>query len=60
MDLNEEPLKLHEENRGKIEVISKTKIKDMHDLAVVLHPWGSRTLQKDPSGCLPPIKRTLS
>jgi malic enzyme len=55
MDLNEESLKLHEENRGKIEVISKTKIKDMHDLAVVLHPWGSRTLQKDPSGCLSSI-----
>ena len=38
MNINEEALKLHEENRGKIEVISKTKIKDMHDLAVVYTP----------------------
>jgi malate dehydrogenase (oxaloacetate-decarboxylating) len=38
MNLNQESLKLHEENRGKIEVVSKTKIKDMHDLAVVYTP----------------------
>jgi malate dehydrogenase (oxaloacetate-decarboxylating) len=38
MDLNEESLKLQEENRGKIEAISKTKIKDTHDLAVVYTP----------------------
>ena len=38
MNINEESLKLHEENRGKIEVISKSKVKDMHDLAVVYTP----------------------
>ena len=38
MDIYEEALKLHEENKGKIEVVSKTKIKDMHDLAVVYTP----------------------
>ena len=35
MNINEEALKLHSDNKGKIEVVSKTKIKDMHDLAVV-------------------------
>jgi len=34
MNIYEESLKLHEENRGKIEVVSKTEVKDMHDLAV--------------------------
>jgi len=38
MNINEEALKLHEENRGKIEAISKTEVKDMHDLAVVYTP----------------------
>ncbi|MCG2821450.1 MAG: NAD-dependent malic enzyme, partial [Candidatus Atribacteria bacterium] len=38
MNIYEEALKLHEENRGKIEVISKIKVKDMHDLAVVYTP----------------------
>ncbi len=38
MNINEEALKLHLENKGKIEVVSKTKIKDMHDLAVVYTP----------------------
>ena len=46
MDLNEESLKLHEENRGKIEVISKTKIKDMHDLAVVYTPGVAELCRK--------------
>jgi malate dehydrogenase (oxaloacetate-decarboxylating) len=41
MDINQEALKLHSENRGKIEVVSKTEIKDMHDLAVVYTPGGS-------------------
>jgi len=35
MNLNEESLKLHEDNRGKIEVISKTEVKDMHDPTLV-------------------------
>ena len=38
MNIYEEALKLHEENKGKIEVISKTEVKDMHDLAVVYSP----------------------
>jgi malate dehydrogenase (oxaloacetate-decarboxylating) len=38
MNVNEESLKLHLENKGKIEVTSKTKIKNMHDLAVVYTP----------------------
>ena len=28
MNLNEESLKLHEENRGKTEVVSKTEVRD--------------------------------
>jgi len=32
MNLNEEALKLHEENRGKIEVISKTEVKDLPNI----------------------------
>ena len=38
MNIYEEALKLHEENKGKIEIISKTEVKDMHDLAVVYSP----------------------
>ncbi len=50
MDLNQEALKLHSENRGKLEVVSKTKIKDMHDLAVVYTPGVAepcRVINKD-------------
>src|SRR5665648_1123832 len=46
MNLNEESLKLHEENRGKIEVVSKTEIKDMHDLAVVYTPGVAEPCRK--------------
>ncbi|MBA7560464.1 NAD-dependent malic enzyme [Candidatus Atribacteria bacterium 1244-E10-H5-B2] len=46
MNLNEEALKLHEENRGKIEVISKTEIKNMHDLAVVYTPGVAEPCRK--------------
>jgi len=46
MNLNEEALKLHEENKGKIEVISKTEIKDMHDLAVVYTPGVAEPCRK--------------
>ena len=46
MNLNEEALKLHRENRGKIEVISKTKIKDMHDLAIVYTPGVAEPCRK--------------
>jgi malate dehydrogenase (oxaloacetate-decarboxylating) len=46
MNINEEALRLHEENRGKIEVISKTKVKDMHDLAVVYTPGVAEPCRK--------------
>jgi malate dehydrogenase (oxaloacetate-decarboxylating) len=46
MNLNEEALKLHEENKGKIEVISKTEVKDMHDLAVVYTPGVAEPCRK--------------
>jgi len=38
MDIREEALKLHRENRGKIEVISTVSVKDSHDLAVAYTP----------------------
>ena len=46
MNINEEALKLHEENRGKIEVISKTEVKDLHDLAVVYTPGVAEPCRK--------------
>lgn len=52
MDINKEALKLHRDNLGKIEVISKSKIKNMHDLAVVYTPGVAepcREINKDVS-----------
>ena len=46
MNINQEALKLHEENRGMIEVISKTEVKDMHDLAVVYTPGVAEPCRK--------------
>ena len=46
MNINEEALKLHEENKGKIEVISKTEVKDMHDLAIVYTPGVAEPCRK--------------
>ncbi len=46
MNINEEALKLHEENKGKIEIISKTEVKDMHDLAVVYTPGVAEPCRK--------------
>jgi len=46
MNINEEALKLHEDNKGKIEVISKTKIKNMHDLSVVYTPGVAEPCRK--------------
>jgi len=46
MNIYEEALKLHEENRGKIEVISKTEVKNMHDLAVVYTPGVAEPCRK--------------
>jgi len=46
MNLNEEALKLHEKYRGKIEVISKTEVKDMHDLAIIYTPGVAEPCRK--------------
>jgi len=46
MNLNEESLKLHEENKGKIEVTSKMEVKDLHDLAVVYTPGVAEPCRK--------------
>ena len=46
MNINEEALKLHEENRGKIEVVSKSEVKNMHDLAVVYTPGVAEPCRK--------------
>ena len=46
MNIYEESLKLHEENRGKIEVVSKTEVKDLHDLAVVYTPGVAEPCRK--------------
>ncbi|GAB4114162.1 MAG: malate dehydrogenase [Candidatus Caldatribacteriota bacterium] len=46
MDINQEALQLHSQNRGKLEVISKTKVKDMHDLAVVYTPGVAEPCRK--------------
>jgi len=52
MDYFQEALKLHKENKGKIEVVSKTKIKDMNDLSIVYTPGVAqpcREINKDKS-----------
>jgi len=46
MNIYEEALKLHEDNKGKIEVISKTEVKNMHDLAVVYTPGVAEPCRK--------------
>lgn len=38
MDLKEESLTLHRKNKGKLEIHSKVKIKDQHDLALAYTP----------------------
>ncbi len=38
MDIYEESLQFHKKHRGKISVVSKTEIKDRHDLSVVYTP----------------------
>jgi malate dehydrogenase (oxaloacetate-decarboxylating) len=46
MTLNEEALELHKNNKGKIEVTSKTQIKDMYDLAIVYTPGVAEPCRK--------------
>ena len=46
MNIYEEALELHEKNQGKVEIASKSKIKDMHDLAVVYTPGVAEPCRK--------------
>ena len=46
MNIYEEALKLHEDHQGKIEVASKSEVKDMHDLAVVYTPGVAEPCRK--------------
>lgn len=46
MNLNEEALELHQKHKGKIEVISRTKVKGMHDLAVIYTPGVAEPCRK--------------
>jgi malate dehydrogenase (oxaloacetate-decarboxylating) len=46
MDIKEESLTLHRENKGKIEVTSKTKVRNMHDLSVVYTPGVAEPCRK--------------
>jgi malate dehydrogenase (oxaloacetate-decarboxylating) len=46
MDINQEALELHKKNKGKLEVISKTEIKDMHDLSIVYTPGVAEPCRK--------------
>ena len=46
MNYNELSLKMHEENRGKLEVISKVKIKDRDDLSTAYTPGVAEPCRK--------------
>jgi malate dehydrogenase (oxaloacetate-decarboxylating) len=46
MDYNELSLKMHEENRGKVEVISKVEIKDRDDLSTAYTPGVAEPCRK--------------
>ena len=46
MDYNELSLKMHEENQGKVEVISKVKIKDRDDLSTAYTPGVAEPCRK--------------
>jgi len=46
MDINEEALMVHRENKGKIEVTSKTKVRNMHDLSVAYTPGVAEPCRK--------------
>jgi len=46
MNLNEEALELHQKHKGKIEVISRTKVKGMHDLTVIYTPGVAEPCRK--------------
>ena len=46
MDYNSLSLKMHEENKGKVEVISKVKIKDRDDLSTAYTPGVAEPCRK--------------
>lgn len=46
MDYNELSLKMHEENKGKVEVISRVKIKDLGDLSTAYTPGVAEPCRK--------------
>lgn len=46
MDFNELSLKMHEENKGKVEVVSKVKIKDRNDLSIAYTPGVAEPCRK--------------
>ncbi|MBO5424951.1 MAG: NADP-dependent malic enzyme [Lachnospiraceae bacterium] len=46
MDFNELSLKMHEKNRGKVEVVSKVKIKDRNDLSTAYTPGVAEPCRK--------------
>ena len=46
MDFNELSLKMHEENKGKVEVVSKVKIKDRNDLSTAYTPGVAEPCRK--------------
>ncbi|MBP3621459.1 MAG: NADP-dependent malic enzyme [Lachnospiraceae bacterium] len=46
MNFNELSLKMHEENRGKVEVVSKVKIKDRNDLSTAYTPGVAEPCRK--------------
>ncbi len=52
MDLKEESLLLHKEHQGKIEMRSKVKIENQHDLALAYTPgvaYACKEIERDPS-----------
>lgn len=46
MDLYEESLELHAKNQGKLAVVSKVAVKDMHDLAIAYTPGVAEPCRK--------------
>ena len=50
MDLKEESLKLHSDNKGKLEIRSKVKIENQHDLSLAYTPgvaYACKEIEKD-------------
>ena len=50
MDVNQESLKLHEELRGKIEVVARRHIETRDDLSLLYTPRRGRALPGDRQG----------